>query len=368
MADFIPGLKLSELYYQEVVTPMLSSQFPGLIHSAGLIGHGSEVQRFDTPISRDHEWGPRVFIYLNDAELIQHHLSLDEYFRNNLPSMFRGYSTNFTDPREDNTRALKEIHEGPINHLITFTTIQDQVQHITGIDTKQELSSLDWLLLTEQSLREITGGKVFHDGLGELIPLREKFAYYPEDVWYFLLAAQWTRISQEHAFMGRTGENGDEAGSAIIAARLIRDCMKMCFLIERQYAPYMKWFGKAFSQLVIAEKILPSIESCLHSQGWEEREKHLVKVYEQIVKKYNSLQLTPSISEKTDTYYNRPYQVIQMGSVVIDLLGLIRDTALKKVPVPGVGAIDQFIDNTDALESPELLKKLKPLYEPSKII
>jgi hypothetical protein len=36
------------------VRPVLDAHFPGLAHSAALIGDGSDVLGFDTPVSRDH--------------------------------------------------------------------------------------------------------------------------------------------------------------------------------------------------------------------------------------------------------------------------------------------------------------------------
>ena len=62
-------------------------------------------------------------------------------------------------------------------------------------------------------------------------------------MWRYVLACQWKRISQEEAFVGRCGEVGDELGSAVVAARLIRDVMRLVLLIERRYPPYSKWLG-----------------------------------------------------------------------------------------------------------------------------
>ena len=44
---------------------------------------------------------------------------------------------------------------------------------------------------------------MFHDGAGELTRTRARLAWYPRDVWLYLLACQWQRIGQEEAFPGR---------------------------------------------------------------------------------------------------------------------------------------------------------------------
>ena len=43
MPQFIPGIQLNQLFYNEAVKPILASAFPGLHYSAALIGYGSDV-------------------------------------------------------------------------------------------------------------------------------------------------------------------------------------------------------------------------------------------------------------------------------------------------------------------------------------
>jgi hypothetical protein len=72
----------------------------------------------------------------------------------------------------------------------------------------------DWLVTPTQRLAEFTGGRVFHDGPGDLSRARARLTWYPRDVWLCVLACQWERIAQEEAFPGRCAEAGDELGSA----------------------------------------------------------------------------------------------------------------------------------------------------------
>ena len=52
--------------------------------------------------------------------------------------------------------------------------------------------------------------------------------------------------------MKRCGQCKDEIGSLLICARIAERLMCLCFLYEKRYAPYSKWFGTAFGQLDIA--------------------------------------------------------------------------------------------------------------------
>lgn len=94
-------------------------------------------------------------------------------------------------------------------------TIEGFFRRALAHDPYQESTVLDWLAFPQQELLGIIAGEVFHDGLGELNALREKFGYYPRDVWLYLVACQWMKISQEEPFPGRCAEAGDELGSRI---------------------------------------------------------------------------------------------------------------------------------------------------------
>ena len=66
-----------------------------------------------------------------------------------------------------------------------------------GIVLTNALRPVDWLLMSEQALLEVTTRAVYHDGLESLNRSRAQLAYYPEQVWFYLIAAAWKRIAQE---------------------------------------------------------------------------------------------------------------------------------------------------------------------------
>jgi hypothetical protein len=250
--SFIPGIELNRTFFVEAVRPILDAHFPALVYSAGLLGYGSDVLGYDTPQSTDHEWGPRPLLFLGEEDEPRLASRIDAALRQHLPPVFRGYSTAFDAADGEGVRRMVEATPGAITHHVQLFTLRAFVRSVLDRDPDQPLGTMDWLLLPQQQLLEFTAGAVYHDGLGTLGSLRERLAYYPHDVWLYLLASQWTRIAQEEAFMGRCSEVGDELGSRLVAARLVRDLMRLCFLMERRYTPYTNSSGT-----------LPSSTRCL---------------------------------------------------------------------------------------------------------
>src|SRR5215203_840009 len=241
MSAFIPGQELSRLFYEEAVRPILDHELTGLVHSAALLGYGSDVLGYDTVRSTDHGWGPRLVLFLDDADFASTEAEVDRLLQRQLPPIFHGYSVDF-GMGVPHDRPREGLLPGGIDHNIVITTVPDFLNGHVGFRSWDRIELADWLLASEQMLLEVTAGAVHHDGLSQLIPMRAALAYYPRDIWLFLLSSQWRRISQQEAFVGRTGEVGDELGSAVIAADLVRDLMRVAFLLERTYAPYAKWF------------------------------------------------------------------------------------------------------------------------------
>ena len=359
---FIPGLKLSRLFYGKIVQPILDREFPGLRYSAALIGWGSEVLGFDTPMSRDHHWGPRVLLFLSKQDYPRLHEQIDRVLANNLPYEFLGYSTNFTKPEPNGVRHPDRISSGPVNHMINIHSPGGLFKARLGCDVNKKISVVDWLTFPQQRLLELTSGEVFHDGNGELEKIRTKLNYYPRDIWLYLLAAQWTKIAQEEAFVGRTGDVGDQLGSQIVAARIVRELIKLSFLMERQYTPYSKWLGSAFSKLKIAKTLQPTLAEVLKASNWKRRERWLSQAYGIVVKKQNSLRITKPFSIDTTNYFGRPYLVIHADEIAIAIRQAIRHPEVRKIRT-WVGAIDQFTDSTDVISDPQLGRKLQAVYQ-----
>lgn len=366
MPTFVPGIQLCRSFFEEAVRPILQRQFPNLEYGAGLIGSGSEVLGFDDEMSSDHHWGPRVMLFLREDDFKGHRNAINAALGQQLPKEFLGYSTNFSepDPNDNNVQRLEPIEIGPVNHRVEIFTIRGYLLSYLNFDIDREIEAADWLSFPEQKLLSITSGDVFEDRIG-LEAARERFSYYPHDVWLYLLASAWNRIGQEEHLMGRAGIVGDEIGSALIASRLVRDIMRLCFLMEKRYAPYPKWFGTAFRGLACAERLTPHLETVLRSTTWQEREKHLVSAYEIIAAMYNNPRSTEPLPIKAGDFFDRPFKVIELtGGFSNAILSQISDPDVKRIAANKlIGSIDQISDNTNILLDPRWRLSVRRLFE-----
>ena len=363
---FLPGLSLGEAFYVEAVRPLLDEHFPNLPHAAALIGSGSEILGFDDEMSTDHHYGPRVMLFLRDEPDAALADAIRLMLANRLPYTFRGLSTNFTDPNpaDNGVQLLETVESGPVNHRVEIFTVRGFVADYLGVDLDTPLTPDVWLALPQQRLRTTVGGAVYHDGVG-LGAVRRRFAWYPHDVWLYLLAAGWARIGQEEHLMGRAGYAGDEIGSALLGARLVRDVMRLCFLMERTYAPYPKWFGTAFRQLACGPELVPVLERALHSQSWQAREDHLAVAYETLGRLHNRLGVTETLPEQVRDFFGRPFRVMALHGFADALARAIVDPAVQAIARrPLIGNIDLVSDNTDVLENHCWQPILRTLYTP----
>jgi hypothetical protein len=158
IGPFVAGLDLAESYYWEVVQPRLAT----VAHSAALMGAGSDVLGYDDLLHRPRggDRGCRCSWREKDRQ--------DEVRRTfrGLPDEHQGWPTRIGSDRL------------PLRQHVDAETLSGWLVRPLGVDPGAGLSTFDSLTLP-QSLLGATSGRVFHDGLGELEPLRAAIAWYP---------------------------------------------------------------------------------------------------------------------------------------------------------------------------------------------
>jgi hypothetical protein len=356
------GLDLSRKYYFECVKPVIRENVPDLErkYAAALIGYGSDVIANDDEISSDHEWGPRCHIFLPEELYEKYSSKLDEILDEKLPLEFEGFPTRFTFaehwgsiPSKDDTGY----------HHVVITTPKRFFELTLGVPGVPE-SDLDWLAVSEQRLLEFTSGEVFEDFTGELTALREKLAYFPEDVWRYRIAYSLSDIGTDDNLISLCGQRGDQISMHLNAARTVEKIIKLVFLLNKTYTPlYPKWLHRNFMKLPeIAADIEQSLFAVLEAKEYQSKMDALKLIYEKVL----TLMENRNLCEKHPAVFQRDFSGIDydIQTSAKEVLSTIRGE-LKELLIDGIalGAIDQWMFNQDIIVSAEHMKSLLPVYK-----
>ncbi|GAA1599266.1 DUF4037 domain-containing protein [Kribbella hippodromi] len=339
MAEFRAAAEVAAGFHAEVIAPLVGD----IGYAAGLLGWGSDVLGYDTARSMDHGWGPRVTVLVDADQVERVRKAVDD----GLPDEYDGYPVRFGwdsyAPR----------------HHVAVATLGDWLTERLGFDASQRIGVEDWLVTPQQQLLGVVAGQVYADD-GRLAPVRAALSWYPDQIWYWLMACQWSRIAQEEAFVQRTDEVGDGLGSRVVAARLTRDVMRLALLQSRTYAPYTKWLGTAFARLDDSDGLGSALSSAVDAASYPDREQALVTAYELVARRHNALGVTDELDPSPRPYFDRPAQVIGADRFVEACLANVTDEEVKRHGL--IGSIDQYVDNTDVLSNPPVYRKLTAVY------
>ncbi|WP_207944593.1 hypothetical protein [Actinomadura rubrisoli] len=67
MDDRPCGAELAGAFHSDLVRPLLARAMPRLRYAAARLGSGSDVLGLDDAMSRDHDWGCRLTLLVDDA-------------------------------------------------------------------------------------------------------------------------------------------------------------------------------------------------------------------------------------------------------------------------------------------------------------
>jgi hypothetical protein len=320
---------LARAYYDDVVGPLLVAKWPDLRHAAGRLGSGSDVLGLDDATSRDHDWGLRLTLLVDEKCRDK----VDAYLAAELPDLYAGLPTRFPF-----TGQTESIHHVEVYSPEGFVTGR------LGFDPRVGLSAIDWLTVTGQAVLEVIGGPVFVDQAGEITAIRDRLQWYPDDVWHYILACDWLRLQEEMPLMSRAGDLGDDLGSRVIAARLTDIAMHLAFMIERRWPPYPKWRGTLFSRLPCSREVGDALRKTLKADHWRYRQQQLARALEHLLNRQRAVGL-PAPGPATVDFWDRPY---------LHANGAIAEALLADAPAlpRGRGSIEQRTDNVAVLVDP----------------
>jgi hypothetical protein len=312
-------LGLARRFFGQVVEPLVRAAFD-LPYTAALIGDGSEVLGYDDSISTDHEWGPRVLLFLSEKDYPRRAAGILDLLESGLPDRFEGWPVRFTDQDRVTHLDVGSGVGGSASHGVEVHTLAGWIRRQLGADVahRDPLPS-EWRGFDQQNLLSVTAGQVFRDDSGELDALRRRLSFFPLDLRLERMADLWSNAAAEMPFVGRAGDAGDELGSRLLAARLVERAMRICFLVDGRYAPYSKWFGTAWAELPSAPLLRPHLDSVLAATRWQEREAALGAAFGAVAHRHLETGLPGRFEPLLSKYFSRPYKVINADVIAASI-------------------------------------------------
>ncbi|WP_425953851.1 DUF4037 domain-containing protein [Xylanimonas sp. McL0601] len=325
------GIALAHDYHDAVVRPVLERWCPDVPRAAARVGAGSDVLGVDDAMSRDHDWGLRLQLFVAEPDVARVRGVLERH----LPGEFRGHPVRMRFSGSEQERLAVDV-----------STVAAFARGTLGFDPRDSTTTSDWLSLSGQAALEVVSGEVFEDQTGELTCLRRDLTWYPDDVWRYVVACDWRRLDQELPLMARAGDRGDDLGSRVIAARLVDVAVHLAFTLCRAWTPYPKWRGTVFRTLPVDASVGAALGATLSAATWSERNDALRAALERLAVFQGQVGL-PTRTPALVPFFDRPYLAVE-PSLVPAVVESIADPAIRALPV-GVGTVEQLTDNVDVL-------------------
>jgi len=228
----------SRRFYEAEVAPMIKEKFPAYEEriAVGIAGEGSDCFGYDDFISRDHDFGTGVCLWLTDKDM-------DEVGG----ELGQAYAQLLEKPGRSALSARLNERRGVM-------TIRDYYSNILGCDcdTKSgELTTREWLKIDHSCLATAVNGTVFRDDLGEFTNFRKMLLnYYPEKIWRIRIGEELHKFSSAlQVNYARCMTRGDTVAAGLCKYRGIDAAMQLFFLLKREYPPYYKWTYRRLAQV-----------------------------------------------------------------------------------------------------------------------
>ena len=248
-------------FYETTVADLIHTRFSEYEDriAVGIAGEGSDCFGYDDEISRDHDFGTGVCLWVMDEDLKRFGYQLSIAYNELVDREERSYYTERLRER----RGVMTIHD----FYSDILQVDCDIEHC-------RLSEEDWQRLDHSCLKTATNGVIFRDDLGVFTAFRNMLLeYYPERVWR-------NRISQQlHDYASalqvnyaRCMSRGDTVAAELCRSQGIRSAMELYFLLKRTYPPYYKWTFRALKELdeegLFTAKIQELAETVIRPDAW----------------------------------------------------------------------------------------------------
>ena len=297
----------SRRFYENQVAPMIRSKFPEYESriAVGLAGEGSDCFGYDDFISRDHDFGTGVCLWLTDEDFHKFGRLLSIAYNELVDSI----------PGADLTARLRQRRG--------VMTIDDFYSNILGTDIAAESGTITedtWRSLDHSCLATAVNGAVFRDDTGVFSAFRKMLLdYYPDKIWKERIALELHRFSASlQVNYSRCMARKDPVAAQICKTTGMEAAMELFFLLKRVFPPYYKWTYRALTEIdtkgSFARHILDLAETPISPDAWKyirympdnlNMSDRIVVISEQIAEMLRDMLLESGLSGINDAYLEK---------------------------------------------------------------
>lgn len=265
-------LEQDRCFYKEQIAPMIHKEFNVYEKriAVGVVGEGSDCFGYDDEISRDHDFGIGICLWLTDEDARLIGEQLQRHYREMLMEWYR---------KNPKTGIWPEVFDNRLMQRRGVNTIRGFYENILGfrIDpTNPAINNAAWFYTDEWKFSTATNGIVFRDDFGQFSSIRREIVqYYPEKIWRMRLTNEIHEFSGAmQANYARCMARGDLIAANYCKSRSIDAAINIVFLLRKSFAPYYKWKFRAFQELDGTEEISRLLEEAVVMQPtlnpWED--------------------------------------------------------------------------------------------------
>ncbi len=254
-------------FYEMYVKPLIHDKFGDFEDriAVGIAGEGSDCFGYDDEISRDHDFGTGVCLWIPDEDMERYGYMLSIAYNELVDSEERSFYTE----RLSDRRGVMTIHD-----------FYSDILHVDCDIKNCRMSDGDWYKLDHACLKTAVNGEVFRDDLGIFTAFRSYLLnYYPDNVWKTRIAEQLHKYASSlQVNYSRCMARKDTVAAELCRANGLSSAMELFFLLKREYPPYYKWTFRALTELdeehVFSEKIRELAEEHIRTEAWEGTKYH----------------------------------------------------------------------------------------------
>lgn len=254
-------------FYDKYVADLIHSRFAEYENriAVGIVGEGSDCFGYDDEISRDHDFGTGVCLWVTEEDMNRFGYLLSIAYNELVDSAERSF---YTD-RMRERRGVSTIH-----------SFYSDILHIDCDTEHCTMSEENWRNLDHSCLKTAVNGEVFRDDLGKFSAFRNLLlGYYPDSVWRTRIAEQLhLYASALQVNYARCMSRNDIVAAELCRSKGISAAMELFFLLKREYPPYYKWTFRALCELdpegLLSAKIRELAEERINPEAWRSTHYH----------------------------------------------------------------------------------------------